>query len=287
MKTFLIRCVSAVVYVALLAGCLLLNKYVFLAIMLFFLGVMMFEFMRMTMGDSYRVSQILTIFSGLCLFSIIWAVRAFPSVKGGCTFFALIPFFIVMINSLYVKDKADFGKFANVYATMAYIALPFSICNFLVMDMNGNFCGLLLLLFFVLIWVADAGAYIFGITLGQKFGKKLFPSISPKKSWIGFWGGFVCTLAVSYALFALGMWQMAGLDRFTWYHALCLGAVMNIMGVYGDLFESQWKRHYDVKDSGNIIPGHGGLLDRLDSTLFAVPAGFIYLALFHLFVITL
>lgn len=282
MNSLLKRCISGVVYLILLVGCILWCKYSFLAIMLLFCGVMLHEFMTMTMGDRYRFSQCLTIFTGLSFFALVWAVRAFTVVTAEFIFLSLIPLITVMVNSLYVKDKTDFGKFANVYTALMYIAIPLSINISLVMTPDGDYSGWMLLAFFIIIWVSDIGAYVFGMALGQKYGSKLFPSISPKKSWIGFWGGFALAVAASLTMYFTGFWQFAGLPDMTWYHALALSVIMNVTGVYGDLFESQWKRHYAVKDSGNIIPGHGGLLDRLDSTLFAVPAGVIYLSVFHL-----
>ena len=116
---------------------------------------------------------------------------------------------------------------------------------------------------------------MFGITLGQKYGKKLFPSISPKKSWIGFWGGLFAAVAVAVIL------HYAGLFKFDLIHCIIMSLLLSVTGVYGDLIESQWKRHYEVKDSGNIIPGHGGLLDRFDSALIAIPIGIIYLVLWN------
>jgi len=287
MNTLVKRTISGAVYCLVLIASVLLCKYTFLVLMLFFLIVMMREFLKMTMGDEYIRSQWLSIFTGVFLFTLVWAIRAFPVVKAEFVFLALIPLFIVMVNSLYVKDKTDFGKFANIYTALLYVALPMSICNFLVMDKDGAYCGWLLICFFLIIWSSDIGAYIFGMSLGQKYGKRLCPEISPKKSWIGFWGGLFVSVLVSMILFWTGMWtKNAGLSSFTWYHAAILGLIMCISGVYGDMFESQWKRYYEVKDSGNIIPGHGGMLDRLDSSLFAIPIGVIYLSIFK-FIVTL
>ena len=281
MNTLLKRSLSGAVYAALLITSILCCKYSFLVFMLFAVAVMMHEFMRMTMQDEYKMSQILTIIAGCILFALVWAVRAFTAITAKFCFLALIPVFVVMVNSLYVKEKKDFGKFANVYTALLYIALPFTIYNFLVMSPYGDYNGWLLLIFFLLIWASDTGAYMFGMALGQKFGGKLFPSISPKKSWIGFWGGFAVCLLASFVIYLTGSYQWAGLEDFSWYHAILMAAVMNVTGVYGDLFESQWKRHYEVKDSGTIIPGHGGLLDRFDSAIFAIPAGMLYLVIFN------
>lgn len=280
MNTLCKRTISGAVYLIVLVSCVLFCKYSFLAVMLFLCGVMLHEFMKMTMNDEYKVSQAMTIITGLSFFTLVWAVRAFPQITAEFVFLSIIPLMAVMIDSLYVKDKGDFGKFANVYTALFYIAIPMSINIFLVMDQFGEYNGWLLICFFVIIWCSDIGAYIFGMALGQKFGKKLFPSISPKKSWIGSWGGFAMAIVSSIVMYFTGLWQYAGLEDFTLGHAIALSGLMNVAGVYGDLFESQWKRHYEVKDSGTIIPGHGGLLDRLDSTIFAVPIGVLYLSLF-------
>ena len=236
----------------------------------FALVVMMKEFLNMTCGDNYRFSQILSIFAGLSLFVLVYLFKGF-GLPGRLVVLVFIPVFILMINSLYVKDKSCFDKFSNLYTAILYIAVPWSLLNFAVFAPDGTFNGTLLLAFFCIIWGTDVGAYAFGITLGQKYGKKLFPSISPKKSWSGFWGGLVASVGISVAL------KYIGLLPFDLVHCMAMAALLDVTGVYGDLIESQWKRHYDVKDSGNIIPGHGGLLDRFDSALIAIPVGIIYL----------
>ena len=249
---------------------LLLNKFLFGAVMAFALVVMMKEFLNMTCGENYKVSQVLSVFAGLSLFALVYFYRGFD-LPGRLVVLVFIPVFILMINSLYVKDKSRFDKFSNLYTAILYIAVPWSLLNFAVFAPDGTFNGTLLLAFFCIIWGSDVGAYLFGITLGQKYGKKLCPSISPKKSWIGFWGGMLASVGIAIAL------KYAGLLPFDLIHCICMAVLLDVTGVYGDLIESQWKRHYDVKDSGTIIPGHGGLLDRFDSALIAIPVGIIYL----------
>jgi phosphatidate cytidylyltransferase len=255
----------------------LTNKYVFGAVMLFALIVMMREFLQMTCGKEYRYSQILSILAGVILFVLVYLFKGF-NFPGRLVILAFVPVFILMINSLYVKDKTRFDKFANLYTALIYIAVPWSVLNFAVFNADGDFNGRLLLCFFCIIWGSDVGAYCFGMALGQKYGKKLFPSISPKKSWIGFWGGMLTAVLVSVALYFTGIFPMeAGSQRFDLLHCVVIAMLLDIAGVYGDLIESQWKRHYNVKDSGKLIPGHGGLLDRFDSALIAIPIGIIYL----------
>lgn len=278
-KNLITRTLSGAGFVAVMLAGLLLDKYLFAAVMLFVMVVMMHEFFKMTMGDEYRFSRALAIFAGVTLFTLTFMYKGhvldFP---GRLVILAMIPIFIVMVNSLYVKDKTDFGKFANLYTAILYIAVPVTLTNFAVFSSTGAFSGIVLLCFFIIIWASDVGAYIFGMTLGQRFGKKLFPEISPKKSWIGFWGGFLMSIIVAAALYYAGLFPQS----YHILHCIAMAVLMNISGVYGDLVESQWKRHYALKDSGNIIPGHGGMLDRFDSALFAIPMGVIYLMVYNI-----
>ena len=270
MNNFIKRTISGIGFAAVMLAAFLTNEYVYGVVMLLSLVIMMKEFLTMTCGNNYTYSQVLSILSGAVLLTLIFMYKAFDF-PGRLVILAFVPVFLLMINSLYLKDKSRFDKFANLYTALMYIAVPWSLLNFAVFNAAGEFNGILLLCFFCIIWGTDVGAYIFGITLGQKYGKKLFPSISPKKSWIGFWGGLATAIGVAVGL------HYAGLFRFDLIHCIFMGALLCVAGVYGDLIESQWKRHYNVKDSGNVIPGHGGLLDRFDSALIAIPIGIIYL----------
>ena len=239
MNNFVKRTLSGVVFAAVMLAALLLNKYIFGVVMTFSLIVMMKEFLKMTCGNNYWFSQILSILAGTTLFLLVFLYRGF-NIPGRLVIMAFIPVFVLMVNSLYVKDKTRFDKFSNLYTAVLYIAVPWSLLNFAVFGPDGEFNGVLLLSFFLIIWGSDVGAYIFGITLGQKYGKKLFPSISPKKSWIGFWGGLAMAVAISVALHYLGMLPFAV------HHCVFMAILLNVTGVYGDLIESQWKRHYEV-----------------------------------------
>ena len=274
MNNFIKRTISGLGFGVIMLAALLTNKYVFGIVMLFSLVVMMREFLQMTCGKNYWFSQILSILAGATLFTLTYFYKGF-NVPGRFVILAFVPVFILMINSLYVKDKSRFDKFSNLYTALIYIAVPWSLLNFSVFSPTGEFSGMMLLCFFAIIWGTDVGAYMFGITLGQKYGKKLFPSISPKKSWIGFWGGVFTSALVAVVL------HYVGLFNFDLLHCIIMAVLLCITGVYGDLIESQWKRHYEVKDSGNLIPGHGGLLDRFDSALIAIPIGIIYLVMIN------
>ena len=274
MNNFIKRTISGIGFGVIMLAAFLTNKYIFGVVMLASLVIMMKEFLHMTCGKNYWFSQILSILAGATLFTLTYFYKGF-NVPGRFVILAFVPVFVLMINSLYVKDKSRFDKFSNLYTALIYIAVPWSLLNFAVFNQAGEFNGKMLLCFFAIIWGTDVGAYMFGITLGQKYGKKLFPSISPKKSWIGFWGGLFTSVLVAVIL------HYAGLFSFDILHCIIMAVLLCITGVYGDLIESQWKRHYEVKDSGNLIPGHGGLLDRFDSALIAIPIGIIYLVMIN------
>ena len=275
MNNFVKRTLSAIGFAAVMLAALLTNKFVFGFVMLLSLVVMMKEFLQMTCGSEYRCSQALSIFAGAVLFLLVFLYNGF-NLPGRFIILAMVPVFVLMINSLYLKDKKDFHKFANLYTSILYIAVPWSLFNFAAFSADSQFNGILLLSFFGIVWASDVGAYVFGITLGQKYGKKLFPSISPKKSWIGFWGGILTAVVVAVIL------HRCEILNFSMLHSMILAVLINIASVYGDLIESQWKRYYNVKDSSNLIPGHGGLLDRFDSALVAIPVGVIYLVVNNL-----
>lgn len=275
MNNFVKRTLSGIGFAAVMLAALLTNKFVFGFVMLLSLVVMMKEFLQMTCGSEYRCSQALSIFAGAVLFLLVFLYNGF-NLPGRFIILAMVPVFVLMINSLYLKDKKDFHKFANLYTSILYIAVPWSLFNFAAFSADSQFNGVLLLSFFGIVWASDVGAYVFGITLGQKYGKKLFPSISPKKSWIGFWGGILTAVVVAVIL------HRCDILNFSMLHSMILAVLINVASVYGDLIESQWKRYYNVKDSSNLIPGHGGLLDRFDSALVAIPVGVIYLVVNNL-----
>ncbi len=274
MKNPLIRSISGIVFIVLMILGLTVDKFLFAALFLFIMCMMLSEFYHITMGDKYKVSRGLAIGAGAILFILLFLVSAY-GIPGRYVALALVPVLIVMSNSLYAKDKSGFDLFSHIYTGLLYIAVPLGLSNLIAFD-HGVFDGRLLLCFFIIIWSSDVGAYCAGLTLGKKFPKKLFEEISPKKTWAGFFGGLVCAVIASVVLGVVGMF------RFPLVHCAVLAVVMHIAGVYGDLFESQWKRCHDIKDSGSVIPGHGGMMDRFDSTLFAFPAGVIYLLVLYL-----
>ena len=274
MNNTVTRTLSGICFLAIVIGGLLLNKYLFAALITFMMVTMLYEFYRMTMGELFPRTRALAITLGCCSFLSLFFVMAFR-LDIRLVGFSAILLLVLMVSTLMVKDKGEFKLFAFLYTGLMYIAVPLTLSNFVVFDQAGQFNGRPILAFFIIIWASDVGAYCIGMLLG-KYSKKLFPSVSPKKTWAGFWGGLVFAVLAGLILVWTGLWT------YPWYHAVILSLIMHVAGVFGDLFESQWKRVCDIKDSGNIIPGHGGMMDRFDSALFAIPAGVIYLVIIGL-----
>ena len=135
--------------------------------------------------------------------------------------------------------------------------------------MLGDWGKWAVLAIFVAIWINDTGAYCVGCTLGKH---RLCERLSPKKSWEGFWGGFA--FAIGWGIACYYLFPQVGLNIYQW---ILFGAISSIFATWGDLFESMLKRNAGVKDSGNIIPGHGGILDRIDSLLLVSPVIMLFL----------
>jgi len=270
------RSIFGVLFLAVMLGGLLFNETLYTILFTFITFVMLIEFYRMTMGKAYRPLQDSASLMGAVLFYLC----AHSVFKGDPLVNMLgVGFFVVlslMIESLFYKDHTDFMKTGFIYAGFLYITLPLC-ASPVIVYWDGAFTGALMLAFFVIIWASDVGAYCFGLLLGKKiWTAKLCPTISPKKSWAGYVGGLFTSLLAGLIM------HLTDLVWFPLHHILIMAAIMHVMGVFGDLFESMWKRAAGIKDSGNIIPGHGGLMDRFDSALFAIPAGYIYLLIFNL-----
>ena len=270
------RSIFGVLFLAVMLGGLLFYETLYVILFAFITGVMLFEFYRMTMGATYRSLQYSAIFVGVFIFLAANYYFFIGRHLGTFVSFSVIGVLYLMVRSIFLKDHADFLKTGYLYAGLVYIALPLALSNAIV-SRTGEYSGLLMVAFFCVIWASDVGAYCFGMLLGQKvWPAKMCPTISPKKSWAGYIGGLLLALLAGAILY----WT--GLFAFPLVHCLVVSALMHVMGVFGDLFESLWKRATGIKDSGKLIPGHGGLMDRFDSALFAFPTAYIYLILFGL-----
>lgn len=270
MRNFLTRTASAIVFAALFLAGLLWHPIAFGVIFSLVIAIMSYEYLRITLGKKEILAQVISVFTNLLLFLILFLMIGYDL---NPKWLLIIPVLItvIILSALYCKDENGYKALPFALTSIIYISLPFALTNFLVFDAKDNFNGLILLCIMIIIWASDVGAYLFGIAFGQKNGHKLFPSISPKKSWDGYFGGLFLSLAAGYALYALNLFNYSLLD------VMILSLIINVTSTFGDLAESQLKRNFGVKDSGKIMPGHGGLLDRFDGALFAFPATVAYI----------
>ena len=272
LKALLIRSLSGLVFLAVMVAGLLVHPTLYALLMVLVTGMITIEYFRITVKKGHIFAQCAVIFGGWMLFTLFHLLMRFHIPAQWFLLMAL-PLAAVWISLLYQKEEYAYQSAPWLFIPLLYIALPFSLTNLLAFNHAGIFSGKLLLALFILLWVSDVGAYLFGMSFGQQNGHKLFPRLSPKKSWEGFFGGLITALIAGYILY-LTHWL-----PYHWIHGLILALILHVCGVWGDLAESQLKRHFGVKDSGKIMPGHGGLLDRFDGALMAFPVAIAYLKL--------
>ncbi len=278
MKNFITRIISGAVYVALIF-CAVYFFDAIPAIFLTFFGIVtiigVWEASRLTGKDTVQPSFVRWIdaFGAIAVFSTFYLDE-----KLGHSPIGLIPVLLYglvrMSAQLYIVKVNPISSVQQSFFNICYVALPLGLMSKICFTANH----MLLLSIFIFLWLNDSGAYLVGSAIGKH---RLFERISPKKSWEGFWGGLVLSVVAGYVIGAYFSGVFNGLSAFQFAG---LGLVVSVMGTLGDLTESLMKRTAGVKDSSNLIPGHGGILDRIDSLLFAVPASLIYLAIIQHFI---
>ena len=282
MKNFIVRTITSVFFVAAIVTSFL-NPRAMTLLFAIVTGMTIWEFAGLVNNrPGVTINRFITTVAGVYLFL---AMAGYNSGLTPATVFIpyLVSLIYLMVAELYLKAEDPIHDWAYTMFSQLYIALPLSLLNVLAFRSNGydiQYSYLAPLAVFVFLWINDAGAYCVGSLLGRH---KLFSRISPGKSWEGSIGGgfLVCVVAalVWYFTEQYGVNDL-GLSVFEW---MGLGLVIVVFGTWGDLIESLFKRTIGIKDSGNILPGHGGMLDRFDSTLLAVPASVVYLYTLTLF----
>lgn len=277
-KNLIVRSITGVLFVAIMvAGFLSPRAMVFLFALI--TGLTLWEYTGLVNGlDNVQVNRFISTVAGVYFFLAVagWRTGIVNN------FVVMVPYLLTIvylfISELYTKNKNAINDWAYTMLGQMYIALPFSMINILAFEMAPNQSGvsydtMLPLSVFIFLWVNDSGAYLTGSLLGRH---KLFPRISPGKTWEGSIGGGILVIAVAALL---GYLVNRGVDvpRLSIPGWMGLGLVIAVVGTWGDLVESLFKRTLGIKDSGNILPGHGGMMDRFDSSLMAIPAAVLYL----------
>ena len=269
MKEVIVRSISGVVFVAVILASLLFSPFTYLAVFAVVVSFVMSEYLRLTIGEGKFLLKVASIAAGELLFILSFFILGFG---WSPVCLLVVPAILVLLPIINLYSKS-YNGIGNAFASLLYIALPFALLNFLAFPRyyNGVYNGWTTAALFIILWSSDVGAYCFGTMFGQgDHGHKLFPSISPKKSWEGIIGGAV-TAGIAAAI--LGV---TGVLHFSVLGDVTFTFLIFAAGVYGDLVESQLKRNFGVKDSGTIMPGHGGMLDRFDSALLAFPVAVIF-----------
>jgi len=276
LSNFWVRLLVGILIIAVTLGALLTKVTFFYTYMAVIMVVAMTEFFNITIGDRFHIQRVLASLAGLALLVVV--SQYFESnLALKWLSLPLLLLLAVPVSFIFEKDCLEIHNIAFLYTGFLYIGIPIALSPALVFSPDGSFDGMLLLCLIILIWVSDIGAYCMGSTLGHRPGAhKMAPSISPNKTWWGFVGSVLTAVITAVVL------HYTGLLSFALPHCMILGLVIGSVCVAGDLVESLWKRHYGVKDSGKAIPGHGGMLDRIDSSLVAIPVAAIYLTLFNL-----
>ena len=263
MKNFIIRTITGIIFVAAIVSCFLRPEAMVLLFSII-TGLTVWEFTGLVNErEDVTVNRFISTVAGVYFFYAMtyYCSDMYAGIAKSVVFIPyLVTIVYLLVAELYLKQKDPIQDWAYTMLAQIYIALPFSLIN-------------------VLAFNATSEGYVAFNTLLPLSIFKLFPRISPGKSWEGSIGGAVFVLAAAYAIsYFLDTDQMLAMP--VW---LGLGLVVVVFGTWGDLVESLFKRTLGIKDSGNILPGHGGMLDRFDSSLLAIPAAVIYLYTISLF----
>lgn len=262
------RIIIGVLGAALFVGSILVSEWTYFVLFLLLTIVGLLEFYRLAGTQGIKPNKAIGAALGALFYILIFLIEK-ELVRSELLYLTLPLMGLVFVLELYRKQPQPFTNIAFTLLGVLYVALPFGLLHKLGY-LNDTYDWQPILGLMLLIWASDTGAYI----AGKNFGKrKLFPRISPGKTWEGWFGGMLLTLAVAYGLSV----YFQDLELYQW---LGIGVIVSVFGVFGDLVESMLKRSLDVKDSGTLLPGHGGILDRFDSLIIVIPFIVAFLQIF-------
>ena len=274
MKNLIIRALTGIIFVFLLVGAIWFGPVTFVILFSIITGAVLWEFEGLLLTSRPDIKRVSHMLAAIYLFIATYFYA--HDITSGVIFLPYILYLIgSFIGELYYKADDPIKNWTVKTMGQLYCAGSFSLLNFIsVNPVSANsaieYTPLFILAIFVFIWLDDTGAYLVGSLIGKH---RMFERISPKKSWEGFFGG-LCISLLGSLIFA---WLVPSV---VWYNWLGLTLTIVIFGTWGDLVESLLKRTLQVKDSGKFLPGHGGLLDRFDSVILAIPAAYVYIQLF-------
>lgn len=283
MKNLIVRSITGVFFVAAIVVCFMrpiAMEFLFALVT----GLTIWEYCGLVNDvKGVQVNRFISTVAGVYFFLAVGGFCSGMILSGAVFIPYLLTIVYLFISELYMKTENAINDWAYTMLGQMYIALPFSTINVLAFnatpDGNVAYNYMIPLCVFIFLWANDTGAYCSGSLFGKH---KLFPRVSPGKSWEGSIGGAIIVLAVAWLIGYLDA-QNGNTSGLTIPQWMGLGLVVVVFGTWGDLVESLFKRTLGVKDSGNILPGHGGMLDRFDSSLMAMPAAVIYLYSLTLF----
>lgn len=278
MNNLITRTVSGIFFVAVMVGAILYDAKTFIVLFGIITALAVWEFCTLVNNKrELQVNRLISTAAGLYLYL---AMMSFCTGASGAAIFIpyLITLMYLLISGLYMRSPRSLENWAFAFASQLYIALPFALMNVLAFRMQSGVDGMsglayipaLPLGLMIFLWTNDMGAYCFGSMLQRFVPFKLFPSVSPHKSWIGSIGGGLITVIAAVIMSR----YFTFMPPVQW---VGMALVVVVFGTWGDLVESLLKRNLGVKDSGRFLPGHGGVLDRFDSSLLAIPAVVLYL----------
>lgn len=252
------RIVTGVIAAIVFLTLLYLGNYWFNSLILLTSLIGFYEYVKMNSLKPFSLTSLVG-YLGVGLLTLPWNITNVSALSSSTSLIWLFLFILLCITVL-SKNKVTIDQIATLFLGMIYIGIGFHyMIETRMIEQNGLFWTLLV---FICIWATDSGAYF----TGSKFGKHpLWPTISPKKSIEGSVGGIVISIVVAVCF------SLARPDILSWQQALVIGITIAIVGQMGDLIQSAYKRVKGIKDTGNILPGHGGVLDRVDSWLIVFP----------------
>lgn len=284
MKNLIVRAITGILFVAVMVTGICFRGDAMILLFALITGLTLWEYTGLVNEHvkETSVNRFISTAAGVYLF-LAFAGYCTDIVPSAVFIPYLLTVVYLFISELYLQQKNPVQDWAYTMLGQMYVALPFSTINVLAFQTDPTsgqvaYNWLLPMSIFIFLWTNDTGAYC----VGSLFGKhRLFPRISPKKSWEGSVGGAVLVLIVAALISHFTANDGSELSTINCQLSIAqwlgLALVVVVFGTWGDLVESLFKRTLGIKDSGNILPGHGGMLDRFDSSLLAIPAAVIYI----------